>query len=77
MPKYYINSGTLQLIYSTPKTAIEAACVAIFEINEDDELGREIFVDERGMRDKTTADEQTMIFDTDFILEEADWENNS
>lgn len=69
MAKYYISSGTLRLIYSTTKSPLEAACTAIWETNEHDEIGPQVFVDERGMRNKTTADEQTMIFDTDFILE--------
>ena len=79
MAKYYISSGDLNVILHTDKSPMEAACEALYFCGNDDKIytmGREVFVDERGMRNKTTADEQTMIFDTDFILE-GDCENNS
>jgi len=48
---------------------MEAACEALCFCGSPYTIDREVFVDERGIRNKTTADEQTMIFDTDFILE--------
>ena len=77
MPKYYISSGTLQLIFSTNKNPLEAACTAIWETNEDDEIGPEMFVDERGMRDRGTADDGTVVFSTDYVLKEAGWQNDA
>lgn len=73
MSKYYIASGTLQLIYSTNKTPIEAACAAIWETNDNDELDRFMTVDERGFRTKKTADELTAVFSVDNIMEQSGW----
>jgi hypothetical protein len=70
MAKYYISSGDLQIILQSDKSPIEAACEALYfgGSNKKYNIDMETFVDERGMRNKTTADEQTMIFDTDFVL---------
>ena len=78
MAKYYVSSGDLRVILHTDKSPMEAACEALCFCGSQESytVGREVFVDERGMRNKTTADEQTMTFDTDSILE-GDCENNS
>jgi hypothetical protein len=78
MAKYYVSNGHLRVILHTDKSPMEAACEALCFCGsrESYTIDREVFVDERGMRNKTTADEQTMIFDTDSILE-GDCENNS
>ena len=70
MAKYYISSGDLRVILQSDKSPVEAACEALCFGGSDKQynIDMETFVDERGMRDKTTADEQTMIFDTDFVL---------
>ena len=68
MPKYYFNSGTLQLIYSTSKEPYEACRTIIHEINENDELDEFIYCDERGMRDYVSADPKTFVVETDDIL---------
>ena len=38
MPKYYISSGTLELIYSCNKSEHDAAMDAIWETNDYDQL---------------------------------------
>jgi hypothetical protein len=54
MAKYYIQSGSLQLIYSTNKDPINAAITALWETNENDVLDEFFYVDERGMKDYKT-----------------------
>ena len=61
----------IQLIYSTHKSPMEAACDAIWETNDGDTLDMQMIVDERGIRTKETADELTCIFTTDDILKQA------
>lgn len=70
MAKYYISSGELRVILHSDKSPTEAACEALCFCGDNGpyDLDTQVFIDERGMRNKTTADEQTMIFDTDFIL---------
>lgn len=73
MSKYYINSGTLQVIRSTSKMAVMAACDAVWELNENDTLDEFMYVDERGYRDYKTADNKTMVYKTTNVLTQAGW----
>ena len=68
MPKYYIKSGTLQIIFSTPLEAYDACRCVIHECNTNDELDEYMYVDERGYRDYTSADTTTYVVDTEQIL---------
>ena len=68
MAKYYINSGTLQLIFSTDKEPYDACRTAIHECNSDDELDEYMYLDERGYRDYTSADPTTFVVETEDIL---------
>jgi hypothetical protein len=67
MPKYYIKSGSLELIFSTSKAPLEAAIVAIGEINQNDCLHEYFYIDERGMKDYATALPDTIVIDTKTI----------
>ena len=71
MPKYYIKSGSLELIHSTSKNPLEAACMAIWETNEHDTLDEYMYIDERGMRDYISADPNTMVYETTAVLKKA------
>ena len=75
MPKYYIKSGSLELIYSTKNNSFDAAVTALWETNDHDVLDEYFYVDERGMRDYTNADSQTSVIETEEILEAAGWEH--
>ena len=68
MPKYYFNSGTLQIIFSTSKEPYEASRTIIHEINENDELDEFIYCDERGYRNYVTAQPDTFVVETEDIL---------
>tara|TARA_Y100000389_G_scaffold203428_1_gene251833 strand:- start:416 stop:643 length:228 start_codon:yes stop_codon:yes gene_type:complete len=69
MSKYYISTGTLELIYSTDKEAYDACRTVIHEMNKYDELDEFMYCDERGMKNYLTATPKTMVFITKDILE--------
>tara|TARA_B100000902_G_scaffold215343_1_gene204806 strand:+ start:329 stop:556 length:228 start_codon:yes stop_codon:yes gene_type:complete len=68
MAKYYINSGTLQIIFSTELEPYDACRRVIHECNSDDELDEYMYLDERGYRDYTSADTTTFVVDSEQIL---------
>ena len=68
MAKYYIKSGTLEIIFSTDKEPYDACRRVIHECNSNDELDEYMYLDERGYRDYTTADTTTYVIDTEQIL---------
>lgn len=74
MAKYYIKSGSLELIYSTSKSPIDAAITALWETNENDVIDEYFYVDERGMKDYKNADKETIVIESDIILDKAGWE---
>jgi hypothetical protein len=76
MPKYYINCGTLKLIYSTDKNVEDAAVSALWETNKNDVLDEHFYIDERGYRDYTNADKETSVIKTRKICRKAGWEIN-
>lgn len=73
MPKYYIKSGSLELIYSTNKGPMEAAADALWETNEYDTLDEYFYVDERGLKDYKTALPDTIVVSTQMIMHKAGW----
>ncbi len=68
MPKYYIKSGTLEIIFSTDKESFDACRRVIHECNANDELDEYMYCDERGYRDYISADKATIVIDTEQIL---------
>ena len=68
MAKYYIKSGTLEIIFSTRKNQYNACRTAIHECNSNDELDEYMYLDERGYRDYTSADTTTFVVDSEQIL---------
>ena len=73
MSKYYISSGTLQIIRSTSKMPVMAACDALWELNDNDTLDEYMYIDQRGFRDYTSADGKTQVFRSKFVLTQAGW----
>ena len=68
MAKYYIKSGTLEIIFSTKKRDYDACRTAIHECNSNDELDEYMYIDQRGYRDAFTADQTTSVVRRDDIL---------
>lgn len=77
MPKYYIKCGTLELIYSTDKDPVEAACTALGESNKFDILDEYFYIDERGMYDYSTAKPDTNVIPLARVCKLAGWELNA
>jgi hypothetical protein len=73
MSKFYIKSNTLELIYSTDKTPLEAAVVALGETNKFDVLDEHFYIDERGMKDYSTALPDTIVIKTKIVADAAGW----
>lgn len=73
MPKYYIKCGTLELIYSTDKNPFNAAIAALWETNEHDVLDEYFYIDERGMKDYSTALPDTVVIKTSDVAKAAGW----
>ncbi len=74
MSKYYIQCGSLQLIFSTSKSESEAAAQVLWESNEHDVLDEYFYIDERGYRDYTNADKLTQVIPTEVVMKLAKWE---
>jgi hypothetical protein len=73
MAKYYIQCGSLSLIYSTSKNQLKAAAQVIWETNVHDTLDEYFYVDERGYRNYTNADKETIVIPIDKVISEAGW----
>tara|TARA_Y100000768_G_scaffold174332_1_gene130544 strand:+ start:448 stop:684 length:237 start_codon:yes stop_codon:yes gene_type:complete len=69
MAKYYIKTGTLEIIFSTDKEPYDACRTAIRECNSNDTLDEYMYLDERGYRDYITADTTTYVIDTKQIAD--------
>jgi len=77
MSKYYVKCGTLELIYSTTKTPLEAATHCLWESNSSDVLDEHFYIDERGFRDYLTADaKETKVIQSGKVMKLAGWTLN-
>lgn len=76
MSKYYIKCGTLELIYSTDKSPLDAAITTLGESNKFDILDEYFYIDERGFRDYITADKETQVIKLNKVCRKAGWEIN-
>lgn len=73
MSKYYIKCGTLELIYSTDKSPLEAAVTAMGETNKFDILDEYFYVDERGLKDYVSALPDTKVYSLRKVAKKAGW----
>lgn len=73
MSKYYIKCGTLEYIISSDKDSFEAAMESTFQLNDFDTLDEYFYVDERGFRNYVSAEPDTQVFETTFVLKKAGW----
>lgn len=74
MAKYYVKCGSLELIYSTNKSPMDAAVTVLWEANSNDILDEYFYIDERGMKDYVSADKETIVIDSKLVLEKGGWE---
>ena len=68
MSKFYVKTGTLEVIFSTNQNAYDACRTVIHECTANDEVDEFMYVDERGWRDYSTADQSTFVVETEDIL---------
>ena len=73
MAKYYVKSGTLEVILSQPN-AQKAAIAGLLLTNKFDVIDEYFYVDERGYRDFVSADPKTSVVATKSIVRGAGWE---
>jgi hypothetical protein len=73
MPKYYIRCGSLELIYSTNKSPIDAAIAALWETNDHDVLDEHFYIDERGMKNHMSSLPDTTVIKSDKVFKKAGW----
>lgn len=73
MAKYYVKSGTLEVIISR-KDALEASISGLLMTNKFDTIDEYFYVDERGYRDYVSADKETNVISTKSIVRAAGWE---
>lgn len=73
MAKYYVKSGTLEVILSE-ENALEAAISGLLLTNKFDTIDEHFYVDERGYRDYVSADQKTNVITTKSIVRAAGWE---
>ena len=73
MPKYYVKSGSLEVIISR-KDALEASIGCLLMANKFDTIDEYFYADERGYRDYLTANNETNVISTKSIIKAAGWE---
>ena len=73
MAKFYVKSGTLEVIISR-KDALEASIAGLLMTNKFDTIDEYFYVDERGYRDYVSADNETNVINTKSIVRAAGWE---
>ena len=73
MAKYYVKSGSLEVIISR-KDALEASIAGLLMTNKFDTIDEYFYADERGYRDYLTANNETNVISTKSIIKAAGWE---
>lgn len=73
MAKFYIKSGTLEVILGE-NDPLEAAIKGLMLTNKFDTIDEYFYVDERGYRDYISADPKTNVIATRNIVRAAGWE---
>jgi hypothetical protein len=73
MAKFYVKSGTLEVIISR-KDALEASIACLVMTNKFDIIDEYFYVDERGYKDYITADKETNVIPTKSVVGAAGWE---
>ena len=73
MAKYYVKSGSLEMIFASDKNPFEAAQQSVWELNDNDVIDEFFYFDERGYRDYVSADTETKVFKSEAVLDAAGW----
>jgi len=73
MAKFYVKSGTLEIIISR-KDALEASIAGLLMTNKFDIIDEYFYADERGYRDYISADKDTNVISSKSVITAAGWE---
>lgn len=73
MGKYYVKSGTLEVIVSKADP-LEAAIAGLLLTNKFDTIDEYFYIDERGYRDYVSSDNKTNVIGIKSIVRSAGWE---
>ena len=69
MSKWYVKSNTVEKIVSIPNSSPLDAAIEVFDdTNEFDIFDEYFYVDERGMKDHTSADRLTQVIKTTRVM---------
>ena len=72
MSKWYVKSNTVEKIISIPNSSPLDAAIEVFDdTNEFDIFDEYFYVDERGMKDHTSADRLTQVIKTKRVMQRA------
>jgi hypothetical protein len=72
MSKWYVKSNTVEKIVSIRDSSPLDAAIDVFnDINHFDVIDEYFYVDERGMRDHTSADRLTQVIKTQRVINKA------
>ena len=72
MSKWYVKSNTVEKIVSIPNSSPLDAAIEVFDdTNEFDIFDEYFYVDERGMKDQTSADRWTQVIKTKKVMKRA------
>lgn len=72
MSKWYVKSNTVEKIVSIPhSTPLDAAISVYNDTNHFDVIDEYFYVDERGMRDYTSADSLTQVIKSSKVMVKA------
>ena len=67
MPKYYVKSGTVEVIVSR-KDAVEASIAALLMANKNDTIDEFFYIDQRGYRDYISATPDTTVIESKHVI---------
>ena len=73
MPKYYIKSGTIEIIISR-KDVLDASVAALLMANKNDTIDEFFYIDERGYRDYISATPDTTVIESKHVISAAESE---
>ena len=67
MPKFYVSSGTLNIIVSK-SDPLEASTFSLLQVNKNDIIDEYFYVDESGFRNYISADSKTSVIATKYVI---------
>ena len=73
MPKYYVKSGSIEIIISR-KDVLDASVAALLMANKNDTIDEFFYIDQRGYRDYISATPDTTVIESKHVITAAESE---